>query len=80
MSFPVVSNFYIDFVQKFALVRGRKVEWENLFSGIRTKERVPIKTKRQLMLNIFFIQCILLLELATKVCMEKVILLTNKLR
>ena len=80
MSFLVVSNFYIDFVQKFALVRGRKVEWENLFGGIRMEERVPIKTKRQLMLNIFFIQCILLLELATKVCMEKVILLTNKLR
>ena len=78
MSFPVVSNFYIDFVQKFALVRRRKLERENLFGGIGTKEWVPIKTKRQLMLNIYFIQCILLPELATKFCMEKTILLTNK--
>ena len=38
MSFPVVSNFYIDFVQKFALVRRRKLERENLFGGIGTKE------------------------------------------
>ena len=49
----VLSNFlevkdfypYIDIIHKFALERERKVDWENLFGGIGTKERVPTKIK-----------------------------------
>ena len=46
-NFPEVEDFYpyIDIIHKFALVRERKVDWENLFGGIGTKERVPTKIK-----------------------------------
>ena len=46
-NFPEVKDFYpyIDIIHKFALVRERKVDWENLFGGIGTKERVPTKIK-----------------------------------
>ena len=46
-NFPDVKDFYpyIDIIHKFALVRERKVDWENLFGGIGTKERVPTKIK-----------------------------------
>ena len=47
------------------------MDWENLFGGIGTKERVPIKIKKQLMSNDDFIHYTLLLELATKFYMEK---------
>ena len=72
-NFPEVEDFYpyIDIIHKFALVRERKVDWENLFGGIGTKERVPIKIKKQLMSNDDFIHYILLPELATKCYMEK---------
>ena len=72
-NFPEVEDFYpyIDIIHKFALVRERKVDWENLFGGIGTKERVPIKIKKQLMSNDDFIHYILLPELATKFYMEK---------
>ena len=72
-NFPEVEDFYpcIDIIHKFALVRQRKVDWENLFGGIGTKERVTIKTKKELMSNDDFIHHILLPELATKFYMEK---------
>ena len=38
-------------MHKFALVRERKVDWENRFGAIGTKEKVPIKIKKQLMSN-----------------------------
>ena len=47
------------------------MDWENLFGGIGTKQRVTIKIKKQLMSNNDFIHYILLPELATKFCMEK---------
>ena len=47
------------------------MDWENLFGGIGTKERVPIKIKKQLLSNDDFIHYILLPELATKFYMEK---------
>ena len=37
---------YTDIRHKFALVRERKVDWENLFGAIGTKERVPTKIKK----------------------------------
>lgn len=47
-NFPETEDFYlyIDIVHKFALVRVRKVDWGNLFDGIGTKGRVPIKIKK----------------------------------
>ena len=47
---PEVEDFYpyIDVIHKFALVRERKIDWENLFGGTGTKERVPIKIKSNL--------------------------------
>ena len=73
-NFPEVEDFYpcIDIIHKFALAREREVDWENLFDGIGTKERVPIKIKKQLMLNDDFIHYILLPELAMTFYMEKV--------
>ena len=62
---------FIHIIHKFALVRERKVDWENIFGGIGTKERLPLKIKKQLMLNDDFIHYILLPELATKFYMEK---------
>ena len=44
-NFPEVKDFYPYIIHKFALVRERKVDWENLFGGIGTKERVPTKIK-----------------------------------
>ena len=72
-NFPEVEDFYpcIDVVHKLALVRERKVDWDNLFGGIGTKERVPTKIKKQLMSNDDFIHYNFLPELATKFCMEK---------
>ena len=58
-------------MHKFALVRERKVDWENRFGAIGTKEKVPIKIKKQLMSNEKFIYYILLSKLATKFCTEK---------
>ena len=74
-NFPEVNDFYlyIDIIHKFALVRERKVDWQNLFGGIGTKERVPIKIKKQLMSNDDFIHYILHPEFATKFYMEKYI-------
>ena len=72
-NFPEVEDFYpyIDIINKFALVReGKVVDRENLFGGIGTKERVPIKIKKQLMSNDDFIHYILLAGLATTFCME----------
>ena len=71
-NFPEVEDFYpyIDIIQEFALVRETTVDWENLFGGIGTTERVTIKIKKQLMSNNDFIHCILLPELATKFCIE----------
>ena len=70
-NFPEIEDFYpyIDIIHKFAIVRERKVDWENLFGGIGTKERVPIKRKKQLMSN-DFIHYILLPESARKFYME----------
>ena len=44
-NFLEVENFYlyIDIIHKFSLVREKKVDWENLFGGIGTKERVSMK-------------------------------------
>ena len=72
-NFPKVEDFYpdIDIIHKFALVRERNVDWENVFGGIGTKEKVPIKIKKQLMSNDDFIDYILLPELATKFYMFK---------
>ena len=72
-NFPEVEDFYlhIDIIHKFALALERKVDWENLFGGIGTKERVPTKIKKQLMSNDDFIHYNFLPELATKFCMEK---------
>ena len=72
-NFPGVEDFYpyIDIIHKFALVKERKVDWENIFGGIGTKERVPKKIKKQLLSNDDFIYYILLPELATKFYMEK---------
>ena len=66
-NFSEVEDFYpyIDIIHKFALARETKVDGENLFGGIGTKERVPIKIKKQLMSNDDFIHYILLPELAT---------------
>ena len=47
------------------------MDWENLFPGIGTKERLPIKVKKQLMSNDDFIHYISLPELVTKFYMEK---------
>ena len=62
---------FIHIIHKFALVRERKFDWENLLGGIGTKERLPIKIKKQLMSNDDFIRYILVPELATKFYMEK---------
>ena len=72
-NFPEVEDFYpcIDIIYKFALVRQRKVDWENLFGGIGTKQRVTIKIKKELMSNDDFIHHILLPDSATKFYMEK---------
>ena len=72
-NFPEVEDFYpyIDIIHKFALVRERKVDWENFFGGIGTKEKVPIKIRKQLMSNDDFIQYILLPEWATKFYTDK---------
>ena len=47
-NFPEIEDFYpyIGIIHKFALVRERKVDWENLFGAIGTKERVPTKIKK----------------------------------
>ena len=47
-NFPEVEDFYryIDIIHKFALVMEGKVDWENLFGGIGTKERLLIKIKK----------------------------------
>ena len=39
-NFPEVEDFYpyIDIIHKSALIRERKVDWENLFGGIGTKK------------------------------------------
>ena len=47
------------------------MDWDNLVGGIGTKERVPVKTKRQLMSNDDFVQYIFVPKLATNFCMEK---------
>ena len=72
-NFPEIEDFYpyIDIIHTFALIRERKVDWENIFGGIGTKERVPIKIKKELMSNDDFIHNILLPELDTKFYMEK---------
>ena len=71
-NFPEVEDFYpyIDIINKFALVRERKVDWENLFGGRGTKERVPIKLKKQLLSNDDFTHYILLPELATELSLS----------
>ena len=40
-NFPEVEDFYPynDIIHKFALVRERKLDWENLFGRIGAKER-----------------------------------------
>ena len=47
-NFPEIEDFYpyINIIHKSALVRERKVDWENLFGRIGTNERVPIKIKK----------------------------------
>ena len=83
----VLSNFsefedlypYIDIIQKFALVREKKVDWKNLFGRVGTKERIPIKIKKQPMSDDDFIHYILLLNLLRSFAWKKIILHTNKL-
>ena len=70
MYFPVTSNSFINIFYKFALVRERKVNWENLFDGTGTKQGVPIKIKEQLMSNDVFIWHILLTDLATRLLID----------
>ena len=70
MCLLVASSFCIDVVHILALVRERKVDWENLLGGTGTKEILPIKIKRQLMSNEDFIQYSFLPELS-KLCKEK---------
>ena len=47
-NFPEVEDFYpyIDIIHKFALVRERKVDWENLFWWNRNKIKSSHKDKK----------------------------------
>ena len=49
----------------------KKIDWENVFGDIGTKEGVPMKIKSKLMSKVNFIQNILLPKFGTKFYMEK---------